>query len=152
MLTVKEARVTGIPLEKIGLSPSVNPMALLHEDEWFEFPGYFKKPAHTAIEVYGRPGAEGYKVVIATELSTNDGVSITNGSESLAAAICSKLDIMPQDLILIEHYAGDSILGEHYDLVRFTVRRERNGYSFEDRKWLPLDKSQLERLLGIEIY
>lgn len=141
-----------ITLEKMGLSASVNPMSASFTDDWFEYPGYFHKPAHCQIDVFKREGGEGYTVVIATELENNDGASITNASESLANHLCKKLSILPQDLILVEHYLADSTLPEHYSLVRFkNIRRNRNEFTFEGRSWLPMEKTELERLLGVEV-
>lgn len=151
---------SGITLEQLGLSPSVNPMEFQYSDDWFQFPGFFRQPAHTAIRVYSRnkvstdtraADSSSYVVVIATELDANKGVSITNGSESLAKTICDRLHIRPEDLILIEHYEKDSILDEHYDLVKFEVRRGRAGLEFTNREWFPLDADQLERLIGAEV-
>jgi hypothetical protein len=157
MATQARAQIT---LEQLGLSASVDPMQLTFRDDWFEFPGYFKKPAHTQIEVYSRSNG-GYSVVIATELDNNDGVSITNGSESLAMELCRKLIIKPTDLILVEHYGADygadQFLPEHWDLVRFSVghpgksTKNIGRFQFGEREWFPLDKSQLERLLGMEL-
>lgn len=143
-----------LTLEKLGLSASVDPLSRTYQDDWFEYPGYFHKPAHCQLEVYRRESGEGYIVVIATELAANDGASITNASESLAVQICKNFSLPhPQKLILIEHYYADSVLPESYSLVRFqNIRRVQTNrdvkFVFEGRSWLPLEKSELERLIG----
>lgn len=143
-----------ITLEQMGLSASVNPMGLVYTDNWFEYPGFFRRPAHCQIDAHRREGG-GYTVVIATELAKNDGASITNASESLARTICEKLQILPQELILIEHYLVDRILSDHYSLVKFTRTRSRERGQmwddFADRQWFPMDKTELERLLGVQL-
>jgi len=141
-----------ITLEHMGSSASADPLEMIISDDWFDYPGFFRKPAHCQIEVFKRASGEGYTVVIATELAANDGASITNASESLAQRLCETLNIDPSELILVEHYFADKILPEHYSLVKFTRTRsrERNKMwnDFGDRTWLPMEKSELERLLG----
>src|SRR5271157_1480979 len=133
-----------LTLEDLGFSASVEPMTLAHQDSWFEFPGYFRRPAHTQIEVWSRAKG-GYSVVIATELENNDGVSITNGCESLAATVCRKFNIEPKKLVLVEYYPKDSALDAHYSLIKF--KKILRPLAFQDRQWFPLEKSELERLL-----
>jgi hypothetical protein len=55
----------------------------------------------------------------------------------------------------IEHYFADRIAPEHYSLIKFTRARSRTRGKmwddFTDRQWLPMEKSELERLLGVEV-
>lgn len=143
-----------IKLENLGLSASVNPMSVSYTSDWFEYPGYFRKPAHCQLEVYRRESGEGYAVVIATELENNDGASITNASESLATVVCKQFDIHPSELILIEHYPADTVIKEdRYSLVKFSRKWTGKGWNdFSDRDWFPLEKPELERLLGAEVF
>jgi hypothetical protein len=140
-----------LTLEMLGLSASVNPLHSMEEDHWFEYPGYFRRSAHCKLEVYERPG-QAFRVVIATELPTNDGLSITNAAESLWATVCKKHSIEPIDIVMLEHYPKDNVLDEHWTLVRFTRQvRLGNNWKFEGVEWFHLEKTELERLLGQEI-
>lgn len=92
-------------------------------------------------------------MVIATELSDNPGVSVTNFAEGLATLVCRRFSIDPEKLIWIEHYpadlcpicagSGKSKPGTTcracngrgtrreaatYDLVTFTVRQVRDAW------------------------
>ena len=62
-------------------------------------------------------------VVIATELSDNPGMSITNAAEYVATAVCRQLAIDPLKLIWIEHYGypvpGHPERPRTYDRVTF---------------------------------
>lgn len=135
-----------LTLEKLGLSASVNPLTLIQQNDWFEFPGYFRTTAHCKLELYARDN-EGFRVAVVTELKKNKGLSITNGIEYIAASICREYNIMPSNLILIEHYETDKILKEHWTLVRFG--KITKPLKFEDPKWFDLKKMELNRLIGI---
>jgi len=140
-----------ITLENLGLSASVNPMIAAETNDWWEFPGYFRSVAHCQLDLFTRGGGEKFTVAIVTELEENKGLSITNGIEYIAAKIAKEHNLQPKDLILVEHWHGDKILDEHYSLVRFKgTKHERGGWSFQNPEWVPLEKAELDRLIGIE--
>jgi len=87
-------------------------------------------------------------IVIATELADNPGASITNSAAELATAIVKDFDILPVDLVLIEHYGHESYHGGHgnmdtYDMVEFTW----NGLQFMFPRWRPLCSEELRKYL-----
>jgi len=123
-------------------------------DELFPFSGYFGSPAHCRLHWLRRRILGQEKViVIATELPTNTGTSITNRIEHLAGAICRSHRFDPQRLILIEHYPDqrpigsklrDSLREEHFSLVSC----HREGGKFTRPQWLRLTRKQVETLFG----
>jgi hypothetical protein len=142
---------SGPTLEMLGLSPSVNPMTS-STNNWYEYPGYFRSKAHCQLDLFIRGGGEKFTVAIVTELKKNQGLSITNAAEYIAAQLCSDYKIQPYDLILIEHYGIDRILSERYSLIRFkSSYKDAKGWHFTEPDWFPLEKSEVNRLVGIEV-
>lgn len=140
-----------ITLEMLGLKASVNPMVAAETNDWFEFPGYFRSKAHCQLDLFTRGGGEKFTIAVVTEIKENKGLSITNGIEYIAATIAKQYNLQPKDLILIEHWHKDNILEEHYSLVRFkSTAHERDGWHFREPEWFHLEKSELDRLVGIE--
>lgn len=90
-------------------------------------------------------------MAIVTEVESNPGLSITNGIEYIAAALSQKFNLQPKDLVLVEHYHEDKILPEHYHVVKFRdARHNREGWKFSEPQWIPVEKSELDRLIGIQ--
>ncbi len=146
-------RVNHITLEMLGLSASVNQMIAAETNDWFEYPGYFRSKAHCQLDLFTRGAGEKFTVAIATEIKENDGLSVTNAIQYIAATICKQYNLQPKDLIMIEHYGKDRVLGERYSLVRFKhTRHDREGWHFEDPDWFHLEKTEIERLIGLELY
>lgn len=140
-----------ITLEMLGLKASVNPMVAAETNDWFEYPGYFRSVAHCQLDLFTRGGGEKFTIAIVTELAENKGLSITNAIEYIAATIAKKYNLQPKDLVLVEHWHKDNILDEHYSLVRFkSTKHERDGWKFHEPDWAPLEKSELDRLIGIK--
>src|SRR4051794_20817669 len=71
----------------------------------FDYAGLHGRPARCGLEIVELPN--GRTVVIATELSDNPGVSITNFAEKLASLVCKMFDIDPTTLVWIEHYPAE---------------------------------------------
>jgi len=63
----------------------------------------------------------GCNVLVATELPGNHGPSITNAAEQAFASACSKFGVDPlgQGVVWIEHYPGDDLQDDTFDLVCF---------------------------------
>jgi hypothetical protein len=87
----------------------------------FEYLDHNHKTACCWIEAI--PLTDGRVAVIATETADNPGMSITNATELVAAAVCKLLHIPSSDLVLIEHYDPHSYHhskpAETFDLVTF---------------------------------
>ena len=109
------------------------------------------------LDVYEGPDA---LVAIATEIPQNKGCSITTGSETVALAIEKALGLPhvfgpvqhgSKQYVMIEHYTDSSYpnrnLGEDFSLVRFHDASNSRDY-YSAREWMPLAKSELERLIG----
>ena len=84
-----------------------------------------------------------FDVVVATEVSDNEGTSMTNMAEELATMVCKAFDVKPDRLVWIEHYPERPIskresFKESFDLVNFT----RNDDQFLSPRWSPLDKAE----------
>src|SRR5258708_23620118 len=84
-------------------------------------------------------------IVIATELGTNEGMSITNAAEFLATKVAQEFDLDPSKTVFIEHYSDESFENmkskteETYNQVTFTWE---NGEA-SDPQWRRLPKTEL---------
>jgi len=86
-----------------------------------EFTDPNRRRAHCQVEGLGL--ADGRTAIIATEVGTNPGMSITNAAEEAATAACRQFVIDPHRLVWIEHYDANSYRDrgreESFDLVTF---------------------------------
>lgn len=92
-------------------------------------------------------------VVVATELASNMGPSITNSAEALATAVVSEYDLDPEKTHFIEHYDHDSgdvdshaepKKNQTYDLVIFRWEAGRACCA----SWKPTSPDIIEHLIG----
>jgi hypothetical protein len=135
----------------------------------FDYAGLHGRPARCGLEIH--PLDDGRTAVIATELSDNPGVSVTNFAEELAMLVCKGWRIDPAKLVWIEHYPADPCPAcagtarrndsvcracggcgtrreaATYDLVTFTLDASTGELS--DPKWRPM-REEGWRELGIE--
>ena len=88
--------------------------------------------------------------VIATELATNPGMSITNAAEVLASKIAKQFHLNPKTTRFIEHYGQESYDYEEgrkradtYDEVTFTW----NGTGATHPVWKPAEAKEIQQLL-----
>lgn len=101
-------------------------------------------------------------VVIASELPENEGMSVTNGADRIAAELMDQYEL-PAPFIFIEHYPAEArpSFGETYDLVTFSdfrIRKEASDYRGEGpvlrigrQSWRPLGCAAVEALVGREV-
>ena len=82
--------------------------------------------------------------VIATELSDNPGMSLTNAAASAAMQVCYYYEIPLKELIWIEHYPEELDQEETFDLVQFS--NYDSLLTFEG--WQRLSVEETERLFG----
>ena len=138
----------------------------------FGYAGLHGRPARCGLELIEL--VDGRTVVIATELSDNPGVSVTNFAEQLATLVCKMFHIDPTKLVWIEHYpaeccpvcagSGQSntcnmcrVCGGRgtrreaasYDLVTFAVRQVRGEWLLSEPSWRPMTEATW-RELGLE--
>jgi len=108
-------------------------------------------------------------IVILTELSTNDGPSVTNSVEQLAAEILTRYlgeqDGLEPPFALVEHYPDtgcrrDHLGAEHFDLVTFAHYRPRAHWqspwrgviqNFGEPDWRRISRADVEQLIGQEL-
>ena len=88
-------------------------------------------------------------IVIATELATNPGMSITNAVEVLASKIVKQFHLNPKTTRFIEHYGQESYDYEEgrkradtYDEVTFTW----NGTGATQPVWKPVEAGEMRKL------
>lgn len=90
--------------------------------------------------------SEHWTAVIATELDVNEGPSITNSIEDLAAAVADHFCLDAKRLMLIEHYRRHSTtvsaMDDYHHLVEFA------GPGFSGPKWTRLTAAELEAITG----
>lgn len=89
-------------------------------------------------------------IVIATELATNPGMSVTNAAEVLAGKIVKQFDLEPKHTRFIEHYGRESYHSEKnreredtFDEITFTW----NGTIALGPVWKPADAKEMKKLL-----
>ncbi len=110
----------------------------------FPYAGYFARPAHCRLRVYTHPDRP--TVIIATEVPTNPGTSITNRVEHLATLVIRASGIDPEGCIWIEHYpAGPRPLPERFAIVEFG--RDQRGRLAKPH-WTHVTRDHVERLIG----
>ena len=113
----------------------------------YHYKGYWGCKACCGLRFYTAPTGE--TVVVAIELSHNEGTSITNMAEQLATQVCRDFSLDPQRLLWIENYT-DLIDGpaertpDSFDLVSF----EWSGEAFSNPKWRPLNYAEVRFLTG----
>lgn len=95
------------------------------------------------VQLY-RP-ASGHSVFVATELPDNPGPSITNAAEQAFYAACVRFSVLPEQVMWIEHYLGDDLREDQFDLVQFELNSE--GAPFSPR-WSPLGLSEAMKMTG----
>jgi hypothetical protein len=121
----------------------------------FAYPGLSKAyPGRCGLSVW-RHGAEPYAVVIASELPTNPGASITNAYEGLATHVLRQLwpQVPPWGTLWFEHYPPGLGIEDahHYDLVTFAeVRKQVSGViSYYHPSWRRVSRAWVAEALGV---
>lgn len=137
------------------------PPAELTHNYMYEYRGIWADGARAHIQVYeggGRP-----PVVIATEPNDNEGTSVTNAVEYLAADLLlahfptRQYEAIP--MLFVEHYpertSGREKIEETFDLVRFSFWRPKDvrvggvwRKALPDPDWERIDRAQVERWIG----
>jgi hypothetical protein len=118
----------------------------------FYFAGFHGSKAHCWLRIFdGDPDRP--TVVIATELRTNTGTSITNAAETLAAAVCRRHRIDPDSLLWVEHYGPSPALRlpERYSLVSFDRNGRERPEGLGQPRWSPTSKERVEALVGSKL-
>ena len=95
----------------------------------YHYTGFHGCDSHCEIEILNN-------LVIATEIDSNEGTSITNMAAHLATQVCKDFGIQPDTLIWIEHYPAQDIgartIPSVYAIVQFNV--DRHGV-FRSPRW-----------------
>ena len=106
-------------------------------------------------------------IALVTEQPANEGLSITNGIEVIAAAICRHYGLNPRHTVLIEHYDDRAqgytarlpgrIDGKKFSCIVFermeavhsqAVHSEVQSVCLRHPQWRCLDKAKVETLIG----
>ena len=116
-------------------------------DTVLSYRGYHGCPSCCRVRIYEEP--EGEKVppiLIATEMESNHGTSVTNRIEVIATEVYRLLERPEAGLTVIEHYGRSTIAPERFALV--TMEWEtRTG--FNTPHWKPLAASEVEAIIGV---
>ncbi len=114
----------------------------------FEFAGLHGCPSRCGVEVFDK--GKSRIVVVATELSQNNGTSVTNAWPQLADAIQEEYNLDDREVTWIEHYPERRGLYESFDMV--LMFRDSTGHwrmSQEQRVWRNLAWENVQRLIGV---
>ena len=115
-------------------------------DMILRYRGYHGCPSMCRIRVYEVEGDPTVSpVLIATELDSNPGTSVTNRIEVIATEVYRLLERPEAGLTVIEHYARNTIAPERFALV--TVVCEK-GKSFITPRWRHLTPGEIFDLVG----
>lgn len=116
--------------------------------EHYEYEGYHGCKSHCQILVAP-------PTIMVTEAPTNEGTSVTNMAEDLAAQLAKAYGIKFEVLTWIEHYQHDESLSgipETFDLVTFTPGEEnrwgKHGPCLIGPRWQHITRQQAKTLLG----
>jgi len=123
----------------------------LAEDRLLEYRGYHGCKSECRIRLYEGEGKP--PVVIATELDSNPGTSVTNRAEAIAHLMWQYLERPPAGMVFIENYPDRCFIGdrpmmrESFDLVSFEWGSGRP----EKPVWRRISRSQVETILGTPV-
>lgn len=95
------------------------------------------RAAHCALRLV--QGSLNRIVVVATELRSNPGMSITNAVETLATQVVRRFELDVMNLVWIEHYtypiSGNPLVLRTYDRVEFRSRLPGGDPAFIGPQW-----------------
>jgi hypothetical protein len=114
-----------------NLPTATSPLRVIY-DARFAYLGYRRCPSSCWLRVYVSDIAGDLPVVVATELTDNEGTSVTNVAEKLAwhvvhdpAVWAQAPDAAREGMLWIEHYPHDGTsFGETFSLVTFAYTQE----------------------------
>jgi hypothetical protein len=144
----------------------------------YEYGGYFEAPSVCRLRIYDPTEASGgIPTVVCTQIPENEGTSVTNMAEYLAAQVLVKYlasqDGLARPFHWVEHYPDDcshpevyhprgrhqatysqerfsAVTFAHYDPRRKVVFGGHERVKFGDAEFGPLDQQELETLIGQE--
>lgn len=114
------------------------------------------------VRIYPPDSEGGQPVVIVSELPGNEGMSVTDGADRIAAEVMDEYGL-PVPFVFIEHYPTEAHPPKPAtcDLVTFSdygVRKEAPDYRGEGPvrrvgrpSWSPLDHATVEGIVGQEV-
>jgi hypothetical protein len=119
----------------------------------FAYPGLNTAyPGRCGLSVW-RAGTRAYAVVIASELPTNPGASITNAYEQLATRVVRQLwpTVPPWGTLWFEHYPPGLGMEDthHYDLVTFGLVKQPAEVTYHHPSWRPVSRAFVAEALGV---
>lgn len=113
----------------------------------FEYTDMNRRAATTDIEQYGN-------LIIATELATNEGASVTNSAEYIATQYAGRHNIPIDAIVFVERYDSRSyddkrtLKEPEHSLVSFSMG-ERNGKPhLTTPEWKHLTEDELQDLIS----
>lgn len=131
----------------------------LLEDRLFAYRGYHGCRSECRVRIFAPDAGDAPGtpcLVIATELDTNPGTSVTNAAERLAWDVWCYLEKPEGGLAYVEHYPDRCFIGqgaarrpmlkESWDLVAFD--REPGTGRFQRPRWRRVPRCEIERMTG----
>ena len=134
-------------------------------DGRFEYVGFYGCASWCRLEIWDAPGQP--PVVIVTNPLEDNGTSVTNMAEGLAALVCRRFGLEPRALIWIECYerednnkrGNDERVGDERAISHFSPRTKRSEFTrvffqvspedvLTDPQWQPFGLAQAEALVG----
>ncbi|MES2464662.1 MAG: hypothetical protein V4671_29215 [Armatimonadota bacterium] len=108
--------------------------------------GYHGCPSLCRVCVYEGPDGKGIApVLVATEMESNPGTSVTNRIEVIATEIYRLLERPQAGLTVIEHYGACRIAPERFSLVTLHWDRCKG---FVSPRWRHLTQGEVESMVG----
>ena len=128
-------------------------------DGRFEYAGFRGCASWCHLEIWDAPGRP--PVVIVTNPLEDNGTSVTNMAERLAALVCRRFGLEPRALIWIECYerGNDKRVGDEWAISHFSPRTKRSEFTrvffqvspentLTDPQWHSFGLAQAEALVG----
>jgi hypothetical protein len=139
------------------MNPQPEPDNSASVDTSFSFAGLYGCASCCRVRVF--PGAA--PVVVLTETKENEGTSVTNAVEAIAAQVCDFYALDGAEAVFIEHYPDarpaiqrernipDPVFEEHFEAVNFErAERGPGGWRMKQPRWQRLTRAQVEALTG----
>jgi hypothetical protein len=129
-------------------NPSV-PNARKTMDFSLRYRGYHGTPSCCRVRVWEQAGKP--PVVLATELESNAGTSVTNRIEVIATMVYQMLERPETGLVFIEHYeertwtGGRTLLPERFARVEMEWTRNKG---FVSPRWSTLTRAEVEHIVS----
>lgn len=109
------------------------------------YEGHYGLESVCEIEVYKSPETQ-KSLAIASEVSWNNGTSITHRTHHIATKICKQFNLNPYTFTYIEHQPKDNNQTETLNQLRFTILIKQMELTFNSPRKTPITWKAIDTL------